>query len=147
MVEDSTPIVIKQSPPPFLVRASYFLLVGWWLTLSWVNFAWAANVTVIGLPLGLWMLNRVPQILTLKPMAKLALAQVEEGRVVAFHIKGIPQRHWLLRLIYFALIGWWASLLWVNVAWFLCAIIIGIPFGIWMFNRLPAITTLMRTEA
>jgi hypothetical protein len=35
---------------------------------------------------------------------------------------GIPL---LLRIIYFFLFGWWAA-------------------GIWMFNRLPALTTLMR---
>lgn len=143
--EGSAPVLIKQWTPPFLIRTIYFVLVGWWLTFLWINFAWAANITIIGLPLGLWMLNRVPQVLTLKPMAKLAIAQIEGGQVIAFRTKGIPQRHWLLRLIYFALIGWWLSLFWANAAWFFCAIIIGIPFGIWMFNRLPAITTLMRT--
>jgi uncharacterized membrane protein YccF (DUF307 family) len=59
--------------------------------------------------------------------------------------EGLPQHNWLLRLIYFVLIGWWLSFLWINAAWIISATIIGLPIGIWMFNRLPGITTLMRT--
>jgi uncharacterized membrane protein YccF (DUF307 family) len=50
-----------------------------------------------------------------------------------------------LRLAYFVLVGWWLSFLWSNVAWVVSATVIGLPLGIWMFNRLPALTTLMRT--
>ena len=50
----------------------------------------------------------------------------------------------LIRLIYFMLIGWWFSLIWSLLAWLLCVSIIGLPFGVLMFNRLPGVTTLMR---
>jgi hypothetical protein len=30
------------------------------------------------------------------------------------------------------------------LAWALCVSIIGLPLGVWMFNRLPEVTTLMR---
>ena len=49
---------------------------------------------------------------------------------------------WSVRL-YFVLIGWWFSLLWSLLAWLLCVTIIGLPLGVWMFNRLPSVTTLM----
>ena len=52
---------------PLLLRILYFFLFGWWATGVWINVAWFLNATIIGLPLGLWMLNRVPQVLTLRP--------------------------------------------------------------------------------
>lgn len=129
---------------PALVRAIYFVLVGWWLTLLWINVAWAMNATIIFLPVGLWMLNRVPQVLTLRPMP----VEVEvygQGPGATVRYRGVRQPFWLWRLIYFLFIGWWASLIWANVAWFLCVTIIGLPIGILMFNYLPTVTTLMRT--
>jgi uncharacterized membrane protein YccF (DUF307 family) len=130
---------------PFLIRAIYFLLIGWWLTFFWINVAWALNATVVLLPLGLWMLNRVPQVLTLKPMAVEAQVGRRGGDLVVVRTHGVRQHFWLWRLLYFILIGSWLSLAWANVAWFLCATIVGLPIGILMFNYLPAVTTLMRT--
>jgi hypothetical protein len=69
----------------------------------------------------------------------------KRGEGVEIRTKGLPQRPWPIRLLYFVLIGWWLSLLWSNAAWIISVTIIGLPIGIWMFNRLPALTTLMRT--
>jgi uncharacterized membrane protein YccF (DUF307 family) len=136
--------MVVQPNRPFLVRALYFLLIGWWLTWLWINGAWVLIASVVGLPLGLWMLNRVPQVLTLKPMA--VEAQVRgSGPYAHVYTHAVRQPFWLWRLLYFLLIGWWASLIWANVAWALCVSIIGLPIGIIMFNYLPAVTTLMRT--
>lgn len=129
---------------PLLLRILYFFLFGWWATGVWINVAWFLNVTIIGLPLGLWMLNRVPQVLTLRPMRQILVVS-DSNEWVQIRTAGLPQHPWLLRLLYFVLIGWWLSLLWSNVAWAVCATVIGLPVGIWMFNRLPALTTLMRT--
>jgi uncharacterized membrane protein YccF (DUF307 family) len=127
-----------------LLRILYFFLFGWWATGVWINVAWFLNVTIIGLPLGLWMLNRVPQVLTLQP-TKQVLVTTGDGQAVKVHTRSLPQHPWPLRLLYFALVGWWFSWLWSNVAWAISATVIGLPLGIWMFNRLPAITTLMRS--
>ncbi len=136
--------MVMQPNRPFLVRAVYFLLIGWWLAWLWINAAWVMVASVIGLPLGLWMLNRVPQVLTLRPAA--VEAEVRgSGLYAHVRTRSVRQPWWLLRLIYFLLIGWWVSLLWANAAWALCASIIGLPLGIVMFNYLPAVTTLMRT--
>lgn len=139
--------MIYEPKRPFLLRAIYFLLIGWWLTLLWINIAWAFNATVILLPLGLYMLNRVPQVLTLKPMAVEAVVGGHRGQPVVVHTRGVRQHFWLWRLLYFILIGSWFSLIWANVAGILSISIIGLPIGIPMFNRLPAVTTLMRTAA
>jgi uncharacterized membrane protein YccF (DUF307 family) len=136
--------ITTQSAPPLILRAIYFLLFGWWFTGIWINLAWVFNVTLIGLPVGLWMLDRTPQVLTLRPMTSALETTFRNGQLVAVRNRGLPQRSWVLRLIYFVFIGWWLSLLWSNVAWLLCATIVGLPLGILMFNYLPAVTTLMR---
>lgn len=128
---------------PLLLRILYFFLFGWWATGVWIHVAWFLNATVIGLPLGLWMLNRVPQVLTLRPMRQRVVVS-DSSEQVEIHTASLPQHPWPLRLLYFVLIGWWLSLLWSDLAWAICATVIGLPVGIWMFNRLPALTTLMR---
>ena len=57
---------------------------------------------------------------------------------------GIRQLPFLLRAIYFVLIGWWFSGLWMGVAWAISVTLVGLPIAIWMFNRVPAVTTLRR---
>jgi hypothetical protein len=49
-----------------LVRAVWFVLVGWWLTGVWLSIAWLLNVTIIGIPLGIKMMYRGPLFLSLK---------------------------------------------------------------------------------
>lgn len=139
-----TTAVVQEPGIPLLLRIIYFFLFGWWATGIWIGVAWFLNLIVIGLPLGLWMLNRVPQVLTLQP-AKQALVAYERGGGVEIRTAGLRQHPVPLRLIYFVLIGWWLSLLWAIAAWVISATIVGLPVGIWMFNRLPALTTLMRT--
>ena len=51
---------------PFLLRVLWFFILGWELTGVWILVAWALNATIILLPVGLWMIDRVPQVLTLK---------------------------------------------------------------------------------
>ena len=98
-------------------------------------------VTIIGLPFGLWMLNRLPQVTTLRPQRGdlLLTASGEVQRI------GIPQRNPLLRALWFVLVGWWLSALWMAAAWALCTVIIGLPVGFWMFDRVPAVVTLGRS--
>jgi uncharacterized membrane protein YccF (DUF307 family) len=133
----------EESQLPFLVRALWFFLLGWHLTLYWILIAWVLNITIIGLPLGVWMLNRVPVVLTLRLPHTYAVGQVGSGGNVYWQTAGPSQPNLLLRILYFVLIGWWFSLLWSVAAWLLCITIIGLPLGIWMFNRLPNVTTLM----
>ncbi|MGQ9599742.1 MAG: YccF domain-containing protein [Anaerolineae bacterium] len=139
-----TSTVVQEVSIPLVLRILYFFLFGWWATGIWINVAWFLNLTIIGLPVGLWMLNRAPQVLTLRPMKQLLVADVRASEVQV-RTEGLPQHPWLLRFFYFVLIGWWLSLLWANVAWVLAATVIGLPLAIWMLNRLPVITTLMRT--
>jgi len=139
----TTASVRREPGVPFLIRVLWFFLIGWHATLYWVAIAWLLNLTVIGLPLGVWMLNRVPLVLTLRMQSSYHVTELRDGRLVNWY-QNAPQHGWLLRLVYFILIGWWFSLIWAFLGWLLCVSIIGLPVGVWMLNRLPAVTTLMR---
>ncbi|WP_318567858.1 YccF domain-containing protein [Salinigranum marinum] len=119
-----------------LVRALWFVLVGWWLTPLVVNVAWLLNATIILLPLGIKLINLVPTVLTLR----------EPRSVVDPDSTGRGQSSLLVRVVYFLFVGWWLSWLWANVAAFFAVTIVGLPVALWMFNRLPYVTSLYRFD-
>ena len=127
---------------PFLLRAIWFFVLGWEITGVWILIAWALNVTILFLPLGLWMIDRVPQVLTLKARPGAYVVDLENGRS-QFLPAGQP--NFLIRALYFIVIGWWFSLLWAALAWVLCATILFLPLGVPMLNALPFVTTLQRS--
>ncbi|MFB6222772.1 MAG: YccF domain-containing protein [Haloarcula sp.] len=116
-----------------LVRAVWFLFVGWWVTGIWLSVAWLLNVTIIGIPLGIKMINMVPLVLTLKRRDQL----VEESN-------GSSQYSLPVRAVWFVLIGWWASGVWTGIAYTLSVTIVGLPLAIWMYNRLPFVVSLYK---
>jgi uncharacterized membrane protein YccF (DUF307 family) len=89
------------------------------------------------------MVNMVPLIATLRRPEAQYTATIE-GTVTAVREQALPQHPFLLRALYFVLIGWWLSGLWLAVAWAASVSLIGIPLAIFMYNRVPAITTLRR---
>ncbi len=132
------PIVYEQtSRPGCVLQILWFAFIGWWLGALWVVVAWVLCLTVIGLPLGVAMLNNVPQVIALRGRR---LVQVSpDGRV-----SDVPQVNFFIRAIYFLLIGWWLSAIWMVAAYALCMTIIGLPLGFWMFDLVPALVTLKR---
>ena len=115
------------------VRALWFLFVGWWLTPALVNVAWLLNATIILLPLGIKLINLVPTALTLAEPRSLSDPGSARG-----------QRSLAVRAVYFLFVGWWLSWIWANVASLAAVSIVGLPLAIWMFNRLPSVTSLYR---
>jgi hypothetical protein len=111
----------------------------------WTTIAWVLVVSIIGLPIGLIMLNRIPQIMTLKPVRTNRYIQNVTGHWV-MRTSNQPQASFLARAVYFLLIGWWFSALWLGAAWAISGITLGLglPLSFWMFDRVPAITTLSR---
>jgi hypothetical protein len=141
-----TVVVVNQDTGPgMLVRSLYFVFIGAWLGFVCTELAWLLNVTVIGLPLGLMILNRLPQIMTLKPTTTGLQVSVQNSVVVVQHGYAV-QRPFLVRALYFMLVGSWFSLIWLNLAWLLAGVTLGLglPLSFWMFNRSPAVTTLRR---
>lgn len=141
----STPVVVGSRNPGCLVQLLWFIFVGSWVTLTWVSAAWIFMVSIIGLPLGVWMLNRVPMVLALRDPseARVRARQIGKGQWV-YEATEAPQHPFLIRAIYFLLVGWWLSALWMALAYLLCCTIIGLPLGILMFDFVPMLVTLRR---
>jgi hypothetical protein len=112
---------------------------------------------VVTMPIGLAMINRVPKIATLAEPSR-EFTSVAQGTATRIQQTEKPQHPILLRAIYFVLVGWWLSALWLFVAWSvgvlamaLIVLVVTAPLGIllvplttWMYNQVPAITTLKR---
>lgn len=139
----ATTVIVAHQGPGCLVRAIYFLLVGWWLAGFWIGLAWLCIISLILLPIGLIMLNRVPQVMTLSPgSSNLTVRQVGNTTIIT-HGEA-AQYPLLARAIYFLVIGWWASLFWITLAYLGALTIIGLPISFMMFNVIGFVTTLRR---
>jgi uncharacterized membrane protein YccF (DUF307 family) len=139
----SQPVVVvrKSRGPGCLVQSLWFIFIGWWLGGLAITLAWILNVTIIGLPLGMAILNNIPKILALQNPETYLQAVSAGGRTVVTE-REMPQYNFFLRAIFFLLIGWWWSGVWLVVAYALCATIILLPVGLQMFRLTPAMTTL-----
>lgn len=117
-----------------LLRSVYFLLIGWWLALVWGLIGYLCCVSFVLLPLGTVMLNRLPQVLTLKP------AETDP-------YTGAPMREFpfIVRAVWFFAIGWWLALLCFKVGYILCLTIVGMPLGVWFLHRIPEALTLRQS--
>jgi uncharacterized membrane protein YccF (DUF307 family) len=56
----------------------------------------------------------------------------------------VPQRPFLLRAVWFVLVGWWLSGLVILLGYLLCLTIVLIPVGVMVLNRIPEAMTLRR---
>ncbi len=130
---------IQPNAPNLLIRTLWFVLIGWWLGGVLTAIAWFLFVTIIGLPLGLYIVNRLPTAMTLRPQEQ--QFRVENGIAV----QGQEQLPFLLRALYFFLIGWWLTGVWMAAAYACLTTIILLPVSFWMYNRIGAVTTLYRS--
>lgn len=130
----------RGTSPSLLVRAVYFLLVGWWATGIWLGVAWLLNLTIVGIPLGIKLINRVPLVLSLK-RRPIAVTADATGRITE---SNRPQRSLLVRAVYFLFVGWWASGVWLGLAYLASLSIVGLPLAVWMYGKLPFVVSLYR---
>ena len=137
-------IVDHTSGPNLLIRFVWWVFIGWWASGIVVAIAWLALVTIIGFPLGIYLINRLPTVLTLRPRSHTwHLGEDEQGRTVVSE-RGRPQVAWPIRGIWFIVVGWWASAIWMGVAWLVQLTVIGLPVALLMFNRTPFVASLYR---
>lgn len=118
-------------PIPLIVRALWFVFIGLWLGPLWIVFGWLLNLTIIGMPLGVWMLNRTGNVMTLRRAALTPLPAIAQSSA-----------SFAVRSVYFVLIGWWASLLWLLFGWVAAVTVIGLPIAFLMFERTGTVMTL-----
>jgi uncharacterized membrane protein YccF (DUF307 family) len=134
----STQTPTAWSPPPdrgpgLLIRALWFIFIGWWLSALAIGVAYFLCVTIIGLPIAFMLFNQLPLILTLRPRSLGAAADATHD-----------QLPWWIRGLWFVLVGWWLGAIYLSVAWFLCVILITLPIGLFLMNRVGAVMTLLR---
>ncbi len=128
--------MVEREETSLIVRIIYFLLIGWWLGEIVIAIAWFFLVTIIGIPIGIWLIDRLPTIITLRPM--------EQYRTAAGTELGPAQYPFWVRALYFIFIGWWFSFFWLQLAYVFMITIIGIPVAFLMFERAGGVTTLYR---
>lgn len=145
----SSPVIINQSRqgPGCVVQVLWFLFVGWWAGQLWIVLSWLAMATVIGIPLGIVMINRVSQVIALRPprQGTITSITVQDGQTTVTKAQNsVAQLPFIARAFWFLFLGWWLTGLWMQFAYFCCATLIGMPLGFWMFDRTPSVLTLRR---
>jgi uncharacterized membrane protein YccF (DUF307 family) len=150
---------VQQKGHGLFIRTIYFLCIGWWAGYFWLSLGFSLCMLIVTLPLGLAMLNRLPQVLTLRPAGTQTQTQVSVNTAIAggagamgmaqtvnvnVNISGTRQTNFLIRALYFLFIGWWAGWFWANLGYLLCIMLVTLPIGLMMLNRLPMVLTLRK---
>ena len=141
----SQQVVINEAKSPnIILRFLWFILIGWWVGYIVVTIAFVLEAIIIGIPFALLLFDRLPRIMTLKARShKLEVYEDGKGRLKSKELR--PKQHnLLLRIVYFLLIGWWLSALWISAAFALTATIIGTPVAFWMVDRIPYVGSLAK---
>ena len=64
---DGNRTIVRDAPQmPLVIRAVWYILIGWWLAGFWVELAYVISLTIIGMPIGFWMFDKVPALLSLR---------------------------------------------------------------------------------
>jgi uncharacterized membrane protein YccF (DUF307 family) len=136
-------VIEVDTGPGCLVQILWFAFVGWWAGQLWIAIAYLALITIVGIPIAVVMFNKLPQILALRSPKKKVITSFDDASWISFEQKE-QQFPLIVRAIYFVLIGWWLTGLWVELGFILCATIIGMPIGFRMFDAIPMILSLHR---
>ncbi|MCC6146056.1 MAG: YccF domain-containing protein [Anaerolineaceae bacterium] len=130
--------------PGCLLQILWFAFIGIWLGQAWMVAAWICMLTIVGIPAGVWMLNRVPKVMALRePETVVRIVTRPDGKIQKVQMQP-SQINILLRSVYFLLVGWWLSALWLEAAYAISLTVVGLPVGFWMFDLTPALLTLKR---
>ena len=123
-----------------ILRLLWFYFIGLWIGLFWLHIAWIFGITIIGLPICIWMINLAPAIMTLKNESHFEKFEVK-GKT-AYYLKKAEESNFVVRMLYFLLIGWWLGLFWIELSLIAAVSFVGIPISFWMINRLPFVISL-----
>ncbi|HEU0163447.1 MAG TPA: hypothetical protein VFQ54_00305 [Thermomicrobiales bacterium] len=135
-------ITTQRQQVPFFLRFLWFIVVGWWLSGLFIFLGYFFSFTVIGLPVGFWFLNRVPQAQTLR-MRNTEFQMHQKDGYMHFKEGRTVQLPWYYRAIYFPF-GLVLGAVWLGAAWVISLPIITLPLSVWMIDRAPTIISLQR---
>jgi uncharacterized membrane protein YccF (DUF307 family) len=130
------PTVIVSDRPGCLLQLLWFVFIGWWLGLAAIGFAYVMFIFVVTIPIGVAVLNRVPELIALRPAPR---------PVTPYGSVHVPQVNIVVRALWFVLVGWWLAGMALAVGYALCLTFVGIPFGFLLFDATPTLLTLHRT--
>ena len=136
-------VVTVRGGPGLLVRAIWFVFIGWWATGILLTAAYLMSLTIILLPVAFVLFNVVPTVLTLRPRQTHITTEMRDGVMHVSH-GNVPQRQFPIRAIWFVLVGWWLSGLVIVLGYALCLTVVLIPVGVMVLNRIPEAMTLRR---
>lgn len=134
-MSESDSIVVREAPG-CLLQILWFIFVGWWLGAIAVAFAYLMFIFVITIPLGVAILNVVPELFTLRAPPR---------RVTPYGPVDVHQPNILIRALWFVVVGWWLAGITLAIGYVLCLTFIGMPVGFLLFDATPALLTLRRT--
>jgi uncharacterized membrane protein YccF (DUF307 family) len=120
-----------------LGKILYFLLIGWWFGGLVALAGYLLCASIIGLPIGVILLNRLPTFVWLKEPKEEWISEYD----VHHAVNDIP---FLLRVLWFFVVGWSLGLAVLGIGYIFLVTIIGFPIGIWLINRVPLLLTLSR---
>ena len=130
------PVVTVKQNPGCLFQLLWFVFVGWWLAGFAIGLAYFFFVLIVTIPLGIAILNNIPFLIALRQPDRL---------VSAYGPVSVPQVNFLVRALWFVLVGWWLTAIALSVAYFFCLTIIGLPLGFAIYDLIPTLLTLRRS--
>jgi hypothetical protein len=133
----------QSNAPGCFVRGLWYIFIGWWAGGLALALGYLAILFIVTIPLGFWIFNRFPTILTLRPRSLDWEIETVNGTTRVRHRRP-AQRPWILRAIYFVLIGWWFGAVWLSLAYLIGLLIVTLPLTFWMMNRTSGVMTLER---
>ncbi len=138
-------VVINEAKSPnIILRFLWFLLAGWYIGIGVLILSAICAVTVIGIPITFFLVDRLPTIMTLKARSReLEVFEDSKGKLESRRVSP-KQTNIVLRVLYFIFIGWWLSALWTLLAVLCHLSIIGSPIAFVMVDRIPRIATLAK---
>jgi uncharacterized membrane protein YccF (DUF307 family) len=86
------------------------------------------------------MFNQLPKVIALRQPDEIIVEQ-PGARV---DVIAPQQINIFLRILYLLFVGWWLSAIWTLIAYLICLTIIGLPIGLWMVDKTPALLSLHR---
>tara|TARA_B100000945_G_C19932052_1_gene390025 strand:+ start:63 stop:515 length:453 start_codon:yes stop_codon:yes gene_type:complete len=139
----SSVVLINQNKKPHIViRLLWIVFIGWWLSGIFYFVGAILTLLIITSPLGMVVLQKMGWAFSLYEESK-DITIVNQGGITT--VTDSSQETWtafLIRYIYFILIGWWAGIICWGIASLFGLTIIGLPVTILIMDRLGKVMTL-----
>ncbi len=138
-------VVVVNTPqqPSWFVQGMWFLFIGWWASQLAILTAYLLILSIVGMPLGVMILNRLPAIVALRgPKKELTVRQVNGTTFITHEHR--QQYRFAIRAAYFLLFGWWLGLLLVEISWLFMLTLIGLPVAVLIYDYIPTVVSLRR---